>query len=270
MGMDLRIWSAPDQLKILAGSYPLSSLLDERYREMRTIYSALRDRGFSIISWSQSRPAGPLDIAVRELRELLSNHHEHTGNGVILIGHSRGGLVGRKYLEGHPEGMRVLITIASPHHGTTLARWSAYLSPLASLGRSLVAGSDSEFGRAVKRIAGFLQSEGLKEMLPDSSLIASFGNQRPEGVRCVSMGGTSPDLIRVGGISLLEAFSKVLPDRAAPEELRPGLGDGLVSAASAVLPFAHRHVDFPLNHVSLLFDGKAKEELLAEIEAFYP
>ena len=43
-----------------------------------------------------------------------------------------------------------------------------------------------------------------------------------------------------------------------PEELREGQGDGLVSAASAVLPHADEHRDFHLNHVAMLFDKEVR------------
>jgi len=66
MGMDLRIWSAPREMKVLAGTYPLSSLLTDRHREMQTIYPELKKRGLSILSWSQSRPAGPLAIGINQ------------------------------------------------------------------------------------------------------------------------------------------------------------------------------------------------------------
>ncbi len=270
MGMDLSVWSAPERVKILAGTYPLSSLLDERYREMRTIYPGLRELGLNILTWSQSRPAGPLGVAVAELGELLEAHRRHASAGIILIGHSRGGLIGRSFMEGHPENIRGLITIASPHRGTTLARWSSYVSPLASFARMIAGISRGDISRAVKRIAGFLQSSGLRELLPDSPLVRSFRTEKPAGVRCSSIGGTSPDLVRIGSFPLLELFLKVLPGMVVPDEMRPGLGDGLVSAASSVLPYADRHADFALNHVSLLFDGKVRENVLAEAETFLP
>lgn len=266
MGMDLRIWSSPKEVKVLAGTYPLSSLLDERYGDMLTIFPALKEMGMNILTWSQSRPAGPLDIAVQELQELLRTYHGHAKAGVILLGHSRGGLVGRRFAEEHPDNILGLITLATPHRGTTLARWSAYISPLATFARVIAGASRGEIARSVKRIAGFLQSSGLMELLPGSPLIMSMKMQKPAGFRCISFGGTTPDLIRLGGLSLLEVFARVLPDIVVPEEIRPGLGDGLVSASSAVLPYADRHTDFPLNHVAMLFDAGVNEAVLREVE----
>lgn len=266
MGMDLRIWTSPAEVKVLAGTYPLSVILDERYRDMPTVFPALKEMGMSILSWSQSRPSGPLEIAVQELRDLLAAYQNHARNGVILIGHSRGGLVGRKYAEEHPGGVLRLITLATPHRGTTLARWSGYISPLASFARVIADVSRGDIARSVKRIAGFLQSSGLKELLPDSPLIQSLKTRRPAGVRCASFGGTTPDLVKIGGLSLLEVFGGVLPDIVVPEEIRPGMGDGLVSSASSVLPYAERHMDFPLNHVAMLFDARVREAVLREVE----
>ena len=266
MGMDLNIWSAPESVKVLAGTYSLSSLLDPKYRDMITIFPALGEMGFNILLWSQSRPAGPLEIAGLELREVMEAHRSHAGNGVILIGHSRGGLIARRFMEEEPDIVRGLITMATPHHGTSLARWPAYISPLATAARMMANISHGDISRAVKKIAGFLQSEGLRELLPNSDLIRSLKTEKPAGIRCVSFGGTSPDLIRMGGLSLLEVFARVLPDIVVPDEIRPGLGDGLVSAASSVLPYTDRHADFQLNHVAMIFDAGARDAVLREVE----
>jgi hypothetical protein len=267
MGMNVRVWSEPSSVKVLAGTYPLSALLDEKHRDMRTLFADLMKRGFSMLSWSQSRPAGPLHVAVDELRGLIGAYREYTGQGVILIGHSRGGLIGRKYVEGTTDAVRGLITISTPHHGTTLARWSIYLAPIASfLGKVSGLAPEGQINKTIKKIDCFLNSEGLREMLPDSPLYSGLTDVKRGDIRCLTIGGTNPDLIKIGNIPLFEIFSKVMPGNSAPEEIRTGFGDGLVSSSSSKLPFGDEHRNFHLNHVSVLFDREVREYVVNRVE----
>jgi pimeloyl-ACP methyl ester carboxylesterase len=267
MGMNARIWSEPSSVKVLAGTYPLSALLDEKYRDLQTLFADFTERGFSILSWSQSRPVGPLHVAVEELRVLIGAHRDYAGHGMILIGHSRGGLIGRKYIEGTPDAVMGLITISTPHLGTTLARWSMYLCPIASfLGKVSGLAREGEINKTIKKIEGFLNSEGLREMLPDSPLYAGFMDRKQGDIRYLSIGGTNPDLIKIKNISIFELFSKVMPEKSAPEEIRTGFGDGLVSSSSSVLPSGDEHRNFHLNHVSVLFDREVREYVLDRVE----
>jgi len=49
----------------------------------------------------------------------------------ILVGHSRGGLIARKYLEkAYNERIKMLITIGTPHHGSNIARWFKFFQKL--------------------------------------------------------------------------------------------------------------------------------------------
>ncbi len=87
-----------------------------------------------------------LKDAGRALAAAIAARPELQGKQLILIGHSRGGLVARAYLElfgGHDHVFK-LITLATPHHGTPLA--------------SLLALLDGDLGDATVRA-------GLKRML---------------------------------------------------------------------------------------------------------
>jgi len=58
---------------------------------------------------------------VREVREL---HRESNGAPVAIVAHSMGGLVARAALRSiSPEVISHIVTIASPHHGTVIARF---------------------------------------------------------------------------------------------------------------------------------------------------
>ncbi|MBI5641225.1 MAG: alpha/beta hydrolase [Nitrospirae bacterium] len=263
IGMNMKVWSNPREAKILGGKYPLSALLYGLNTELDTSFSELRRIGFSVLSWSQSRPVGPIDVAVRELQELMREYKGHADRGILFICHSRGGLIARKYLECADDNIKGLITLATPHHGTTMARWAVYLSPLTIFLDELLKNfSKRDVESAASRILGFLNSSGLRELLPASAFYGNLKDKKKEGVRYVSVGGTNPDLLRAVSISLPELISRIIPDRIIPEEMRYGSGDGLVSAESSMLPYADEHLNFPDNHASILFDKKVTEYIL--------
>jgi pimeloyl-ACP methyl ester carboxylesterase len=267
MGMNMKTWSNPSEAKILGGKYPLRVLLYGG-NELVTSFEDLRGQGFSLLSWTQSRPVGPMYIAVEELEGLIRQHAASTGNGVLFICHSRGGLIARKYLEKHQGTARGLITLATPHHGTSMARWPAYISPLTTLLYQFARGfSKSEIDSAFQRILGFLSSSGLRELLPESKFYAELKDAKQEGVRYISIGGTNPDLLRPILPSIPDLLSRVVPERIIPGEMREGFGDGLVTAASSRLPYADEHRDFPVNHASILFDRSVRDYIAEAVES---
>jgi pimeloyl-ACP methyl ester carboxylesterase len=268
MGMNVGVWSEPSQARILGGRYPLRVLLGERTGKLETSFADLRARGYHVLSWSQIRPVGPVEAAVSELRGLMGAFSKFTGNGTIFVCHSRGGLIARKHLELQGDSARGLITLATPHHGTSMARWAAYVSPLtAAASRVLTGLSRKEVDSALRRILGFLGSSGLRELLPDSQFFGELGDARLEGVGYVSAGGTNPDLLRAVSVSLPGILSALVPEIIVPEEMREGLGDGLVSASSSVLPYGDRHRNFHVNHASILCDDEVRGYIISSAEA---
>ncbi len=268
MGIDISIWSDPQKTKVMGGLYPLKSLVKGVGPNARTAFMDLQDREFSVLLWNQKRPAGPIEIAVDELRGLIAEYKEYAGEGILLICHSRGGLIARKYLEKGDNLVRCVITLASPHHGTTMAKWAAYLSPIGSSLEYILKGIRKEdINSAVHKILRFLDGKGLREMLPDSDFFKNLRDSKQKGTRYISIGGTNPDFVRIGGgLPLFELLSKVIPSGLIPEELREGCGDGMVSAASAVLPYADDHYNFHVNHASVLFDEEVRGHVLKAAE----
>lgn len=303
LGMDKWIWESPDESKVLGGRFPVSLFvnkepgrdaiyagsgekavrrlsLGDRAANLTTLFHSLAEGGYTVITWSQKRPSAGIGTTVSELREIVDTHKAHCKSGIILIGHSRGGLVARKYLSGGDRRVKALATLATPHSGSRMAQWVEYLSPVASLIAPLL--PDSERGTmtgAIKRILAFLGSRAVKELLPDSRFFKSLKDRRAEGVYYLSVGGTDPTLFSVylrdrertrketGGelvvkcrkvFSIPDILEKIIPTRLFPDELRHGKGDGFVSAASSRLPWADRHYDFALNHAAILFDEQVK------------
>jgi len=306
LGMDKRIWVSPDEARILAGGFPIHILLCKRgfgsapFKkrtlmrrrliigapdcELHTVFHDLRKEGYTLIAWSQMRPAAPVDVVVNELRDILNLSERFTPSGFILIGHSRGGLIGRRYLHLHKDRrVKALITISTPHSGTKMATFVKYISPIASFVRPLVSGPDR--GRVLnilKRMSDFLTSRAVIELLPDSYFIRSLDDSRMDGVKYLSIGGKSPSLLCIKRIievydgnrkrvrmeriiSFPDAIERFVPQRLLPEEIRRGEGDGLVSIESSRIPWTSEHYNFNLNHAEILFSTKVRRRLFDKI-----
>jgi pimeloyl-ACP methyl ester carboxylesterase len=313
LGMDRQIWINPFESRILAGELPITTLLSKKPQPrdfgrsehkpkghftrfsigenpdtLQTLFHDLRQKGYTVVTWSQRRPAAPMECIVNELKPIVEETHTYTRAGIILVGHSRGGLVGRKYLMGKGRSIRGLVTISTPHKGSSLAKLSTYLSPLAKILSPFF--SDKEKGTLsfmIKKMSGFFRSQALKELLPESACIRSFNDGPCAGVSYLTIGGTNPtlvslyrwkwDTVRQGGsqrwvlkpeemFSIPDIFGKVVPSKLYPEEMQEGKGDGLVSAESSQLPWYSEHHVFHLNHAQILFDKGARETVINAIE----
>ena len=62
-------------------------------------------------------------------------------------------------------------------------------------------------------------------------------------------------------------LEKIIPSGLFPDELKKGLGDGLVTAESSRLDWADEHHNFPLNHARMLYDKRVRETIISFIEA---
>ncbi|MCK7466769.1 MAG: hypothetical protein MZU91_00545 [Desulfosudis oleivorans] len=90
---------------------------------------------------------------------------------------------------------------------------------------------------------------------------------KPPSSRCVSFGGTNPNLITVGNVPLQDLLKKVIPERVLPDELKAGTGDGLVSKQSSRLPCGDEHYDVPLNHAAIMFDRHVRDLIVKTVDS---
>lgn len=272
LGMDRDIWVNPSNSRILGGMFPLKVLLrkcfpDEESGAIRTLFDILRQKGYTVVTWSQKRPAGPINPAVQELKEVIRIVRGMDHMSIFLIGHSRGGLIARKYLAGTNEPVQALITLATPHQGSTVAGIARYVSPLAAwLAPVIPKGEKGTLRFALQRVLEFLRSNALRELLPESAFFQSLNDRPMEDVYYASFGGTSPNLFTLSGIAVPDIFEKIIPDTVFPEEMKQGKGDGLVSAESSRLPWCNEHYLFSLNHAELLFDERVSNIVVSIIE----
>lgn len=294
LGMNRHFWDDPAQCRVLGGLAPLSLFLNDPPDtgeetlfsfgrpdgNSRGLMSVLSDAGFSVAAWSQSRPVGPVDFALAELAHVIDAvRRRWPDRPIALVGHSRGGLIARRYLLDLPADsvIRSLVTISSPHAGTSLAGFARYMRPAAMLLERILPPQDrKQRTAAFSRLAMFFKSRAVEELSPGSGFMRSLDRPLPPEVRTLSIGGTDPVLFtlyaRVSqngewrGIALPDILLKAVPASRIPAELTPGLGDGLVSAASARLAEASNnivgHHNFNCNHIRIAYNKKVQEVIL--------
>jgi pimeloyl-ACP methyl ester carboxylesterase len=268
LGMDKNIWVNPSNSRILGGMFPLTSILREKtsMKTLKTLFEDLRLKNYTVITWSHQRPAGPIDLVVSELKEIVRIANKMTKSGIVLIGHSRGGLIGRKYLLKKDRSIRGLVTISTPHKGSSIAKIANYLSPLVNVIDPLFpAGKKGTLSFTIKHIIDFLKSKALKELLPGSYFFRSLKDGPLTGVYYISAGGIDPTLFSIYNFSIPEILEKVVPERLYFEEIKKGKGDGLVSAESSRIPWCNEHHDFPFNHAEILFNKGVRDILTKTI-----
>lgn len=105
----------------------------ESWHQMRGLASYLKERGFDPHLLPQlGNTLGPVDLLARRVLAYLSENNLHE---VLLVGHSKGGLVSRcVQLQAQLGVVRGIVTMGTPHRGAHLA---AYTLPSAGV-RDLV------------------------------------------------------------------------------------------------------------------------------------
>ena len=298
LGMGKYFWTNPLETKIFAGNIPLKVFAATRPRpasiksgkkltigsvpkKIDTLWTGLRDKGFSLLCWSQKRPVGPINVAVEELDEIMHRAVRlFPDKPLALIGHSRGGLIARKFMEGEVPGIKALITLSSPHRGTSLSRIGKRLSPLSGFLKGILPqDTHGTVSGVLKNVTDLLEGNALKELMPGSDFFRDLRDTAVDGIHYLSFGGTKTELLTIykwekqGDVlspkpllTIPDSLIKVFPDSILPDELCPGKGDVMVTAKSSVLPWAERHYDLNVNHISIMWNSKVITRVIELLE----
>ncbi|MBI5663500.1 MAG: alpha/beta hydrolase [Nitrospirae bacterium] len=288
LGMDKYFWTNPLETKIFAKNIPLKVFAATRPRpasiksgkkltigsvpkNIDTLWTVLRDKGFNLLCWSQRRPVGPIDAAVEELDEIMQMAGNIFRNKPLaIIGHSRGGLIARKFMEREVPGLKALITLSTPHRGSSLSRIGKRLAPLSAFLKGTLPGdTHGAVSRVLKNVADLLEANALKELMPGSDFFRDLKDAAVDGTNYLSFGGTKTGLLTLYKwkkegdelypkplLIIPDSLIKVLPASIIPDELRPGKGDFMVTAESSVLPWPGRHYNLRANHISIAWNRK--------------
>ena len=286
LGVDKNFWTNPLETKIFARNIPLKVFaaipprpasinsgkkltMGSVPKKIDTLWTVLRDNGFNLLCWSQKRPGGPINIAVEELDEVMQRARRVFGNGpYALIGHSRGGLIARKYMESELAGIKALITLSTPHGGSSLSRIGKRLSPLSAFLKGMLPkDTHGTFAGVLKNVADLLEGSALKELMPGSDFFRDLRDSAVDGIYYLSFGGTKTELLTLYKwkkqgdalypkplLTIPDSLIKVLPASIMPDELYAGKGDFMVTAESSVLPWAGEHYDLNVNHISIVWN----------------
>lgn len=298
LGVDRLFWTDPGQTKILAKNIPLSIFAAKRPRPCRSdrqelltfgtvpsrldnLWTALRQKGFSLLCWSQRRPVGPVASAVQELDYVVKETTGlFPGTPVALIGHSRGGLIARKFMERRVAAVRALITIASPHRGSSLSRLGSRLLPLSrTIQRMLPESAHGAVAGVLRNLTDLIQGRALKELVPGSDFISGLRDAPARDVHYLSFGGNKTKMLtlyrwrmREGRnhpepvMSLPDSIISLLPESIVPDELLSGRGDFMVTAESSVLPWAGQHYNLQENHISITWNSTLADRVIQLLE----
>ena len=209
----------PERIRV-ESSYPNAGIFKVGRSERLDVdplnwFDFLVGQGYTVATWSQPgetfRAAYPsADSAFRELLAATASASPGAPPPVALIGHSRGGLIIRQLLKDHGSAGRVrwVITLHSPHHGSSLSNapgractdlLALFTGAAHAVEKQLLreGGFVDEFRGMCSGLNGFIESES-RELAPNSSLIRGLaeGETAVPGVKYYTFGGTRPTYIR--------------------------------------------------------------------------
>ncbi|MBD3191700.1 MAG: alpha/beta hydrolase [Candidatus Heimdallarchaeota archaeon] len=266
------------------------------------VFNYLMRKGHEVLAYSQIDPFGDIDTSAKELSNLLKAIRKIYGKKrIILVGHSRGGICIRKYLEGTKEtSVEKVITLSSPHLGTNLTNFKVIKQPAIKIL------NQTRTIRNIWDVSGQREVKDLcwEQMKPKSPYLLNLKDQEkwPE-IEYVAVAGESSIFTHVyawrfrreSGKDLTKMFSllkekiannspnETVEDSSAkyhwiayPQtiltvfkkiflpEVRKG--DGLVAVRSALLKKADREYTFPNNHEEIATSDQTNSLLLNEIK----
>jgi pimeloyl-ACP methyl ester carboxylesterase len=254
----------------------------------QSFWAFLRKEGYGIITWSQGKPWGRMIYAIEELQTIMADlpYRDKT----VLLGHSRGGLIARKFLQEQRPGCERISGIAllgAPNHGSHIGKLAQIFSsnPLFGLfgagkgGRSGIRSGKNQhlLLKLIRNLGDNSRQAAIEELTPRSDfmkeLAAREGEELARKVPHFNLIGTRTDFIRLYRLglapgskprllfSLLDGLERLVPRQIILPEIKQGKGDGQVSVKSATLPWAKHNLLLPVNHASFLVNSEVREKI---------
>jgi pimeloyl-ACP methyl ester carboxylesterase len=292
----------------------------------RSWWHALVTAGFPVFTYSQvgelmvpfdRGPVAQFTAFMKTLQQDVLADPAYEMRQVVILGHSRGGLIGRAFL-GNTEfrsgrvgvfpRVKGLITLSSPHQGSHMALMDDKIIGFLTKIQAVIPTLPNDVGNQVinalkKKVDDYVGAHG-DEIEPGSPLYKALEAQEPfrSGVRCISVGGTSPRLLRIylwsytagsmvpqkSASGKLEFHWRAKPIEAkgaSPipdglplkllnidlDEIMPGRGDGLTADKRCRFPPSfseEEHLSVRLSHAEELWDPLLQKEIIDRLETF--
>lgn len=276
-------------------------------KPFKGLYELLEQHGYPVVSWTQTDSVGEIPGTARELRQVVVFAKElYQADKVILVAHSRGGLVCREYLRLYrdDDDVLALITLGTPHKGTRLSNIDDFVAEIAVelLDRvPQVQASKIAINAVVHQLLALWEefvdisqeaewwdtpNEYLQELIPASTR---------EDIRYVAIAGTNPDLAEcyLLGYDLMSFIPQLhqppwrwtrlawhvatvtedlggipIPQIEGLHETQDGQGDGVIARESAQLDEADNvvNLDFPASHSLLRHFDAVHTAVLEELD----
>ncbi len=241
---------------------------------MKGLFPLLEAEGHPVVSWTQEDTLGAIEDSVHEVEQVVAfAKAEYGAEHVVLVGHSRGGLLCRAYLRRHRDDPDVaaLVTIGTPHKGSRVAFLDDQLLDVicSGVGALLPFPGGSLLAKAVANLVRRLwlsEIASLDELerwsAPDDFLLKLIPESQLDTVRYIAIAGVQPTMSRLA-IQCYDLMSYIpqgvvrpwhwkrvtlrqipLPDIVTQldlpllqefREFYPDEGDGMVAVDSALL-----------------------------------
>lgn len=279
--------------------------LSPKRDDIRSWRDVLLSKGHTVINYAQDGNQDVVETPLSQLEKLIVPFirdevlvDQLAGKRIVVLCHSRGGILARSYLKNHkdvaPEWISKIITLCSPHHGTRAPETKQRLADEATVilavgGFFFAAGLLLAFNQLLDI---FDVSDGATQLLPSNKIFETLTNpSEVPNIEFFTFGGTSPAYsnIYTYRYTLKSLLPRVklskpwphykwtakptklpvspllngIPDFLVHDEQKDGRGDGLVTDVSASLLPDAPHQSFPINHVEALYDETLFSAVLA-------
>jgi hypothetical protein len=271
-----------------------SFTLDNKKDPLVSWRQVLQDNGFPTATYGQVDTTGKIDHAEAELVVVINTLSQPPteisglpAKELVILAHSRGGLLTRKFLKDHASlvsNLTKVITIDSPHQGSELANLAHTLS-------DAIAAIPNPIGPLIEQALGgfatLVQQTAWQELSVGSAFLQDLQNGETAlpGVQYFTFGGISVKFTRIRSwvydlgsaipqwhwppfhhvitmieVPLVSPVANSLPPILA--EITNGKGDMLTADERCRLPFAVHRTN-QINHAECLWDGGLQAQVLA-------
>ncbi|MFW9921724.1 MAG: esterase/lipase family protein [Candidatus Thorarchaeota archaeon] len=263
------------------------------------LFNTLMRQNNEVLTFSQKDPSGDIDFSAKELALILEGITKIFGNRrIVLVGHSRGGICIRRYLDLKSDNnIEKIISLSSPHYGTSFSNIKIIKQP------ALTILNDA----SVKKVwdasgMRYVRDMTYEQMAPESEYLKELNDiEKNPQIEYIAVGGTSPIYAHIYTWSIArkhkrnlwrEIFpisSSKLTNKSSKEKSRknyhwiakpkkmitifqPSLlpefisGDGIVSLQSAILKEATRKYKIDANHEEIAVCEDTKKLILKELK----